>query len=81
MTTANGKRPVRVFLDSGEYSSLLIQAGTHQATPSALGQLLIQDGLQRLQRGDYTALGLASDGTDASADATTTPGRDPASEA
>lgn len=80
MTTANGKRPVRVFLDSTEYSGLLIQAGTHQVTPSALGQLLIQDGLQRLEGGDYTALGLEPDGAP-NADATTTPGRDPASEA
>lgn len=74
--TANGKRPVRVFLDSQEYSALLIQAGTHHVTPSALGQLLVQDGLARIERGDLTALGL---GTDADAGSTTAPGRDPAS--
>lgn len=59
MTSANGtKRPVRVFLDNQEYSTLLIQAGTHLVTPSALGQLLIQQGLERLEQGDYRALGL-----------------------
>ena len=59
MTTANGKKqPVRVFLDGNDYSRYLVQAGTHQVTPSGLGELLIQHGLERLERGDYAALGL-----------------------
>ncbi|APE31548.1 hypothetical protein BOX17_11680 [Halomonas aestuarii] len=62
MTTANGKkRPVRVFLDGQDYSTLLIQAGTHQVTPSVMGEMLMQDGLKRLQRGDYAALGLCTE--------------------
>ncbi|MFC3282848.1 hypothetical protein [Litchfieldella rifensis] len=59
-TTANGKkRPVRVFLDEQHHSRFLIQAGTHLLTPSALGELIMHDGLDRLERGDLTALGLA----------------------
>lgn len=59
MTHATGKKqPVRVFLDAQDYSRYLVQAGTHQVTPSGLGELLIQDGLERLEQGDYRALGL-----------------------
>ena len=61
MTTANGKKqPVRVFLESRDHSRFLIQAGTHALTPSALGELIMQDGLERLERGDLTALGLGT---------------------
>lgn len=60
MTSANGKkRPVRVFLDDARYSRLLIQAGTHTLTPSTLGELIMEDGLDRLERGDLSPLGLA----------------------
>ncbi|MGM0784629.1 MAG: hypothetical protein ACQEUM_10985 [Pseudomonadota bacterium] len=52
------KQPIRVFLDPTDYSRYLVQAGTHQVTPSGLGELLISDGLARLERGDYAALGL-----------------------
>ncbi|KGE78922.1 hypothetical protein [Halomonas salina] len=56
--TATGKKqPIRVFLDAAEYGRYLVQAGTHHVTPSGLGELLIQDGLERLERGDLTALG------------------------
>ncbi len=59
MTHATGKKqPVRVFLDADTYSRYLVQAGTHQVTPSGLGEKLVQDGLQRLERGDLSALGL-----------------------
>ncbi|ERS92015.1 hypothetical protein [Halomonas sp. PBN3] len=59
MTHATGKKqPVRVFLDADTYSRYLVQAGTHQVTPSGLGELLVQDGLERLEGGDLTALGL-----------------------
>ncbi|MDR5865279.1 hypothetical protein [Halomonas koreensis] len=62
MTTANGKKqPVRVFLEGGDYSRYLVQAGTHRVTPSTLGEMLIQDGLERLERGDFTALGLGTE--------------------
>ncbi|ATJ81230.1 hypothetical protein ACFPTY_18610 [Halomonas beimenensis] len=62
MTTANGKKQsIRVFLDAADYGRYLVQAGTHHVTPSALGELLIQDGLERLERGDLHALGLGTD--------------------
>ncbi|XKE44511.1 hypothetical protein LG302_14195 [Halomonas organivorans] len=64
MTTATAtgkKQPIRVFLDAADYGRYLVQAGTHQVTPSALGELLIQDGLERLERGDFAALGLNTD--------------------
>lgn len=59
MTRSTGKKqPVRVFLEQEDHSRFLIQAGTHSLTPSALGELIMQDGLERLERGDYSALGL-----------------------
>ncbi|WP_136066426.1 hypothetical protein [Modicisalibacter radicis] len=59
MTTANGKKqPVRVFLEQDDHSRFLVQAGTHRLTPSALGELLMQNGLERLERGDLSPLGL-----------------------
>ncbi|TFH86970.1 hypothetical protein EQG41_08950 [Billgrantia azerbaijanica] len=62
MTQQTGKKqPIRVFLDSTDYSRYLVQAGTHQVTPSGLGELLISDGLARLERGDLSALGLGTD--------------------
>lgn len=62
MTSATGKKqPVRVFLEQGDHSRFLVQAGTHRLTPSALGELLMQDGLSRLERGDLSALGLGDD--------------------
>ncbi|XKE46028.1 hypothetical protein LG302_02575 [Halomonas organivorans] len=64
MTTANAtgqKRPVRVFLAIKDHSDLLVQAGTHQLTASTMSELLIQDGLRRLERGDFAALGLGTD--------------------
>ncbi|RTQ97193.1 hypothetical protein [Halomonas nitroreducens] len=63
MTTATAtgkKQSIRVFLDAADYGRYLVQAGTHHVTPSALGELLIQDGLARLERDDFTALGLAT---------------------
>ncbi|ATJ81428.1 hypothetical protein ACFPTY_00490 [Halomonas beimenensis] len=62
MTHATGKKQsIRVFLDAADYGRYLVQAGTHHVTPSALGELLIQDGLERLERGDLHALGLGTD--------------------
>lgn len=62
MATSTGKKqPIRVFLGQEDHSSFLIQAGTHSLTPSALGELLMQDGLQRLERGDLSPLGLGTD--------------------
>lgn len=61
MAISSKKQPVRVFLEQEDHSRFLIQAGTHQLTPSALGELIMQDGLQRLERGDLAAIGLGSD--------------------
>lgn len=61
MTHATGKKQsIRVFLDAADYGRYLVQAGTHHVTPSALGELLIQDGLERLESGDLHALGLGT---------------------
>jgi len=55
MTTTK-KSPVRVFLYQPTHSRLLIQAGTHGLTPSTLSEMLIMDGLSRLERGDLAAI-------------------------
>lgn len=55
MTTAK-KQPVRVFLEQTDHSRFLVQAGTHQLTPSALGERLMQHGLTLLERGDLSPL-------------------------
>ncbi|WP_251978744.1 hypothetical protein [Salinicola avicenniae] len=56
MTTATKKQPVRVFLEQADHSRFLVQAGTHQLTPSALGERLMQYGLSLLERGDLSPL-------------------------
>jgi len=60
MTTATRKQPVRVFLEQTDHSRFLVQAGTHQLTPSALGERLMQHGLSQLERGDLTPIGITA---------------------
>ena len=50
------KSPIRVFLYQPTHSRLLIQAGTHELTPSMLSERLIMDGIKRLERGDLSAI-------------------------
>ncbi|MFC0267555.1 hypothetical protein [Kushneria aurantia] len=54
------KTPVRVFVTPDVHSRLLIQVGTHHTTPSMLGEAIIRDGLDRLERGDVPPLNTGS---------------------